>query len=101
LLPFCFTISIIFCTAQENGAKNKFWAKLMSGRIKIKILPRTINLRQEFYTIMATNKEKTSPFVLSQLEEALEERQKPDRRNADAQEAGATEAERRKQDRRG
>ncbi len=40
------------------------------------------------------------PFVLSQIEEALEERQTPDRRKQDESFAHLTESERRKGDRR-
>ena len=41
-----------------------------------------------------------SPFILSQLEEALEERQTPDRRKVDQGYCGKAEEERRKGDRR-
>lgn len=44
--------------------------------------------------------ENQHPFVIEQLEEALEERQNPDRRKADAGHEGHSEEERRKSDRR-
>lgn len=44
--------------------------------------------------------EQNSPFVLEQLEEALEERQNPDRRKTNAEYEHLTAEDRRKEDRR-
>ena len=47
------------------------------------------------------NNDSSPPFIMSQIEEALEERQTPDRRKHDKGYDDVTKTERRKQDRRG
>lgn len=49
---------------------------------------------------MAMTKEIDNPFIIEQLEEALEERQNPDRRKSDTGFEGHADEERRKEDRR-